>query len=1186
MKMLCRQGKLHKCCCRTRTRLERRNRGDPIPERMASPGATPSDESPPSPDRTWRQGKPVLAWMKDLAGGAWHRCRGWAASARIALAALVVNCLTVAASFGTRTTNGRTDGEGQEAASPSSDHPNAEEVDSNNNHNNNTQTLALAGAGNERELESEPGEPTSSHITKPGVKHRGSLPGSSENEPPAKHRPGSSRWFSKHKQPREERIPYTWDQMFNHQRKRAKRLKWERKTANRQSLSLQDPTKGTSHSPRMHQEQKEERSGDAIRIGHRRRPSDFPASLNSTTSPDQVRTSSCRRSPSDWTSTRTPAWGRAAGWAPMTVVTVLCLLLLSTTSATVQKSTSTSSWGLLGGNEPNTAEYDLDAREIDPQKIHPRGFVAYDCNDVPSPNRTSDLQVRAIDLTRVDECPELETDYLPMRNMTVTLVQSNVPVRIKVSRCIAKITKTYTRHGWDSAIHHTKPLVIAQVIDLGGDICVELRREGKFACPPDICGPGDTYSPKLNVTDRVRTDFSWYLKGGVTPGYTSKDEYFHQVENNVRLQKYGNIHAHLTLWTDELEANLDVRTLRVWSDEIQFYGDYTTGGSFHREHGTFGWDYIPKEVCDHSLARITEEPHAAVYQMKPHLRSGGGQFEYAGSMIVIKNHTIQRASGLVAKASPDPCITSCLQTNIPDLTVCISEEAVAAARTLPSIEDRPLTRFNRLNLRGMGTYLDMQSRLGDAELHQQLAAEMCALDMRMIKADFASLLSGNQYAIQALTLTNPDRLVKGQTNSSVFSVSVRGSVAYLLECQPITVRPVGIPICTQQLPVALPSGKLGFVDAINLHLIGFPTPTECTEAMPVQFIIGETRFCQSPGEIRPCASDTAPTVLKPMVGRARGIQFSDLEALGGLLFTEEEMNKLRQTRREIEWGPSSYSVLAQKAFEQSIDSSGQPNSLHLGFPLSARDLDFLTDKVKVAMFALYGLFGQVIFHLITFTVFSVMLSHYFGCAARLYYLYKIRGCGVWAIPACGVSIVSIVFLPVLILMGIINTTKQSLKEFRLAALPPPQYHRNIQMLKDHIEVLKTEIRQIRATQIEIEEGRRCGAEIPIDKIKTLLYPAGHGRHDDNDDEQETARKKETQPSGNGVDTSGAGSIAPYVGIASLGTLGEPLLLQGNTLMQHLPWLRTSSPAGSSSSSVSESSPRPEEAPPGANTKQE
>ena len=222
---------------------------------MASPGATPSDESPPSPDRTWRQGKPVLAWMKDLAGGAWHRCRGWAASARIALAALVVNCLTVAASFGTRTTNGRTDGEGQEAASPSSDHPNAEEVDSNNNHNNNTQTLAPAGAGNERELESEPGEPTSSHITKPGVKHRGSLPGSSENEPPAKHRPGSSRWFSKHKQPREERIPYTWDQMFNHQRKRAKRLKWERKTANRQSLSLQDPTKGTSHSPRMHQEQ-------------------------------------------------------------------------------------------------------------------------------------------------------------------------------------------------------------------------------------------------------------------------------------------------------------------------------------------------------------------------------------------------------------------------------------------------------------------------------------------------------------------------------------------------------------------------------------------------------------------------------------------------------------------------------------------------------------------------------------------------------------------------------------------------------------------------------------------------------------------------------------------------------------------------------------------------------------------
>ena len=59
---------------------------------------------------------------------------------------------------------------------------------------------------------------------------------------------------------------------------------------------------------------------------------------------------------------------------------------------------------LLGGDEP-VVEYDFEAREIDPAKVHPRGFVAYDCNDVPSPNMTSDLKVRAIDLTRVDECP-------------------------------------------------------------------------------------------------------------------------------------------------------------------------------------------------------------------------------------------------------------------------------------------------------------------------------------------------------------------------------------------------------------------------------------------------------------------------------------------------------------------------------------------------------------------------------------------------------------------------------------------------------------------------------------------------------------------------------------------------------------------------------------------------------------
>ena len=107
---------MHKCCCRPRTRLERHNPGDPIPERMVAPGATPSDESPPPPDRIWRQVNPVLTRMKDLAGGAWHKCRGWAASVRIAFAALVASCLTTAASFSTRA-----DGEEQDTTSPSSD---------------------------------------------------------------------------------------------------------------------------------------------------------------------------------------------------------------------------------------------------------------------------------------------------------------------------------------------------------------------------------------------------------------------------------------------------------------------------------------------------------------------------------------------------------------------------------------------------------------------------------------------------------------------------------------------------------------------------------------------------------------------------------------------------------------------------------------------------------------------------------------------------------------------------------------------------------------------------------------------------------------------------------------------------------------------------------------------------------
>ena len=1193
-----------KCCCRPRN--QQADRASPSSRRMAEAGAaSPGGRavSPPPPEQTRRQGMTAIDSIKNLASNACRRWRRWAASIWSALGVMsVVQSMSAAfrAASCLQTNNVRMDERQNGERDPSIEQTADKEdsMDSSTMSNPNDQPEVKFRGSRDSNNNFKPAE---SERFRAGDRNSG-LNGSNDSLKIAgrrrrfstkRHdkRKCESDYYSSHASVRHKPPIAIWEpfRMFQ-QRHRQQASRFPRKLKeevnNRRSLSLQESPRALQYEqPALMYEQQQQPEnlndkmddGGIKSTGHRRRPSDFPVQLKMATSQDDVSgIQSCHKTSPEQTPTGTPPspMGKTLQWMPMTIMLVSCILL-TMTSATAQKSSLEASWGIESQSEQKV-DYDFEAREIDPDKIDPRAFVAYDCNDIPSPTNESEVKMRAIDLTKVDECPNLETDYLPVEKRPVTLVQSNVPVRINVSRCHARISKFYTRHGWDSAIHSAKPFQ-TRTIDLGGDICVELRRQGQFSCPPSICGPGNRYSPMLKVTDGKATEYEWYLVGGHDQYYNSKDEKFNREENQAWVEKYGNIFAQMTLYTEMFEANLDIKTQRVWADELHFNGDYTHGGVFHRDFGTFGWTYEPKEECDHSLARIVEEPKAAVYQMKPSLRAGGGQFEFAGALVVIKNGTSNRASGLVVRAAADRCIPTCLETNIPDVTVCFSNESITAARQLPRIEDRPSTRINRLNMRGMGTFLDIQSKLGDAELHQQLAAEMCALDMKMLRSDFSSLVSGNQYALSALSITDPDRVVQGQTNSSVFSVSVRGSVAYLLECQPITVRPVGIPICTQQLPVALPNGKLGFVDAINLHLIGFPTPTECTKAMPVQFLIGGQRFCQSPGEIGPCPDGSEPTVLKPMVGRARGIKFSDLEAIGGLTFTEEQMNKLRKTRTAIEWGISSYSVIASKALEQSIDSSGQPISLHLGIPLSFKDIDFLTDKVKAAMFVLYGFFGQAVFHVITFTVLSVLFSHYCGCVARMYYLYKIRSCGCWMFPATVTSILSIVFLPVLILKGIMSTTKESLKEFRMGALPPPNYHRNVQMLNEHIDMLKDEIRQIRTTQIRIAENRMRGVEISPEQIKTLLYPAGHGRDvddDDADNDRGVTRKKPTEEKGRGASTSDElGISAPIASFLALAAVGDPMLSQGATLMQHLPWLRTSSSAGSSSCSSSGPSQR-------------
>ena len=691
-------------------------------------------------------------------------------------------------------------------------------------------------------------------------------------------------------------------------------------------------------------------------------------------------------------------------------------------------------------------------------------FTAFECS-VPKlvfDNNTRP-EVKAIDLTAVRPCLDPDEDYLKPIEQTVTLVQSHVPLKIQITRCRLLLTAKSQRHGHYSAMFKDRFYGVNEPVIIGSDTCLEARKYMEFTCTSRVCGGGKD-SPTVKLKLGKTTTISWDSEGGFDGRDNAIQATFYKDLNGVREKNYARLAQAAQFFLDDTEGFYDAMTGKVWSDKFLFQGEYHRGSAWTIDFGLFAWNVTKdRNRCQDSLARVATEV-AEVHRVKPDLRGEGPDHEYDKAMVVIHNDTSHRATGMIIKTSSPECLPDCHKTNIPFLLLCIKKEGVLAAETLPTVESRPSSRIGRLNLNGLSSYSTLTHRLDLYETRRELLADICRLDIRGIQQDLASIVNvNNQYALEDINIGDPIRQVQGRNINSTYSITVRGSVAYLLECTPVAVQLIEIEECTQQIPVVVVGDDhVTFVDAINYHITEVPTIVQCTKSLPVMYRIAGEYFCHSPDH-QFCPKGSTPSVLAPATGQARGIRADELPAIGGLTFSTKQLEVIRVERQKLEYGPIANSILASRAITATLDpSTGHAYTMNLGLPLTDIDLERIKMQVASKMFVLVNIFGQAYLHVFGAIVLYTIGSHFLGCAVRMWYVYRVRGCGMWIPKAMFSSVFATGTLPGIILKTVLETTQKVLATAKDDAMPPPQYDQFV----DRLELLEEKFKRYKWDRLD------------------------------------------------------------------------------------------------------------------------
>ena len=773
-----------------------------------------------------------------------------------------------------------------------------------------------------------------------------------------------------------------------------------------QPLDLRVPTRYPQHRPLDSQKEMESSRREAT-LSQEELPSPTPSSRQS----------------SSQTLTRTRTWGGTRNPSQLAPCLMNLYWFLALTITMI------SFLGMINGQDHGTEK-----REYDLRKRSGINFTAFDCT------QSYDKKWRGLDLTEVGNCPDGDTDYLPPETVTVSLVQTHVPIIIKFFQCDIRMSKRATRHDMrlgNSGATGFETIFENKRVTVDGPICRAIAITRTFTCTSRLCDGAS--SGRIGIELGIRRGKTWLTRGNYDEALWPETEQFHQDLGDGITKRFNAIEeTTLDILIEEHEAFLDLDTGTIWSEKLPFRSKYGLSSVSSDAHGTLAWDTRKNIKCTDKLAVISTSD-ASVRKLIESKRPGSrlvNNSEFAGAMVIVRNATSRRAAGIVVSEFRDPCINSCAQTNIPKLVICIDTDVTM----LDQVADRAntLTTALRINQQSQGTYLEMTSNLNLYDLHRQMQEKLCELDVRTTKQDFAFLLNAKSapYALQGMSTGISEYRVFGE-NQTAYTVAIRGSTGYFTRCKEENVEIVPLSNCTLQIPIIRENGRLSFADAINHHIMEYPTWVDCEQGLPVQYRIGDEYFCHTRNSHKPCPVGQTPTILQPSVGAARGIKIEDMPVLGGLTLTAEQIDKVGGLMEQLELGPLIVDDITEKVMHntRNIDADGKLQT-YFGLPLTEMDFQAISYSVAYNMFFLFRWLGDIYLNLFgIFVIFSV-LKHVVDTGLRMWFLYRRHGFGPWILRSCWLSVWAAWALPKTILMRAKEAVDDTLEKARNDALPP------------------------------------------------------------------------------------------------------------------------------------------------------
>lgn len=673
-------------------------------------------------------------------------------------------------------------------------------------------------------------------------------------------------------------------------------------------------------------------------------------------------------------------------------------------------------------------EYDLDKREYDPALKQDLNFTAFNCA------RSHTREWKGLDLTEVAPCPDADHDYLRPRDLTVSLVQSHVPISVELSRCELIMSKKIKRHDGrvDDGLTNLNTLFLRKRIGIPGEVCQGMINSLEFVC--DVtCGGGKASSKiKLELGKEVTT--VWNTRGDYDKDLWSEASTFEVTYDSGVVERIRGVEETiLTIYVSKHKGYVDLSTNKIWSDDLHFQSRYDLAEHAvnTREYGTVAWTYQPWP-CSKQLALIATT-QAVVRQLRPDKRPGNGRAEYAGALVIVRNATEQRVSGMVISENRHLCMPECFLTNVPKLLLCIESDV----SPLDAIESRASAQATatRINQQALGTYLEIAANVNLHTLHKRMQEKICDLDVRSTKQDFAFLMNAkSQYALQGMTTGISEYPVLGE-NGTAFTVLIRGSTAYFSRCEEENVQVVALPRCSLQIPIIRDDGSLSFADAINHHIVEYPTWVECETGLPVQYRIGDKYYCHSGNSHKSCPQGTEPFVLRPSIGAMRGIKVEDLPVLGGLTLNNKQLDKIADLKQEYELGSLILDDIKTKVMGSTRNSARGASGIHFGIPLTDLDIELISTTVASNLFFFFRWFGRWYLNLFGVFMAFAVLKHFADTGVRIYYLIKQHGLGFWIIRALWGSLWATAALPKVILAKAYQAVDDKLAEARETTFP-------------------------------------------------------------------------------------------------------------------------------------------------------